>query len=662
MAGIFLSYAREDSIVAEKLATSLESAGHEVWWDRRLDGGEDFAAGIETALAQADAVVVAWSKRSVKSRWVRDEAAVGGDTERLIPVSIDGSLPPMGFRQFHTLDLSGWTGGEEDVRTGDLLHAIERRLKRPKEIPREARPVTVTRSRPDNRWLRIAAGVGVAVLAAFAVYFLVVRDRTSGGPAKPTIVLLPLTTSSSGSEVRDLAAQTRDALSHSLSQSGLPVRLLDARPQNVRDAGDFLISGEVSSNGDRLVATVRLEEARHGLAVFSRRFEANREEARDLPERIGAQMAGTFAWAAPLIVLERRHPSDAAVTADLFNQLDFTASFDTLRAYQATQRAVARAPNSPFALVSLAFNTAFVLEEIPRDERPQAVATARRAARRTQEIAPEFGDSYALWCYLRSEVWRAECEDRLRSARRIDTDAPFLNTFLANLLRSVGRLEEAVEVTRLSYSRDPYVPTKLAWMLRMVEFAGEHEEAAALHRQGARWWPEFADTFFWQRLSGRMNRGDFDAIRALEEELGPARLPDGYPASEGLIAALAANSAASARQACAVAEDFSLDIRCMLVLARLGDADGAFAIADRLYPRRVGRTAAETERIWLDDPAGGAPLEFVASPAAAPLRRDPRYLHLAARVGLLAYWRSGRAPDFCRKEPEPVCAQLLKRN
>jgi hypothetical protein len=99
----------------------------------------------------------------------------------------------------------------------------------------------------------------------------------------------------------------------------------------------------------------------------------------------------------------------------------------------------------------------------------------------------------------------------------------------------------------------------------------------------------------------------------------------------------------------------------MLALASLGDQDGAYAIADKLYPRRVGRTPAETERIWLDDPNGAGPLSFVTSPGAAPMRRDPRYLQLAQRTGLLAYWRSGRPPDFCRKDPEPICPQLLKR-
>ncbi len=110
MGAVFLSYAREDRACAVRLARVLEAAGHKVWWDRHIDSGEEFSAQIEAELEKAEAVLVAWSKFSVKSRWVRDEAAVGGDNDRLVPVSVDGSIPPMGFRQFHTLDLAGWKG------------------------------------------------------------------------------------------------------------------------------------------------------------------------------------------------------------------------------------------------------------------------------------------------------------------------------------------------------------------------------------------------------------------------------------------------------------------------------------------------------------------------------------------------------------------------
>ena len=84
------SYSREDRASAEDLARLLEQAGHEVWWDQHIDGGSEFAGEIEAALDRSDVVLVAWSKESVKSRWVRDEASVGGDTGRLVPITIDG--------------------------------------------------------------------------------------------------------------------------------------------------------------------------------------------------------------------------------------------------------------------------------------------------------------------------------------------------------------------------------------------------------------------------------------------------------------------------------------------------------------------------------------------------------------------------------------------
>jgi hypothetical protein len=182
-----------------------------------------------------------------------------------------------------------------------------------------------------------------------------------------------------------------------------------------------------------------------------------------------------------------------------------------------------------------------------------------------------------------------------------------------------------------------------------------------LYQQGALWWPEYKPIFFRNRLSGLIDRGDFEALPALERDLDAKTLVPQYGGSVPLVAALKSRSVAAARRACTDMDDYWLSTSCMLVLSSLGDQDGAYKIADKLYPRRIGRTPAETERIWLDDPFGQAYLEFITSPSAAPLRRDPRYLQLAQRVGLLDYWRSGRVPDFCRKNPEPICSQLLKR-
>jgi hypothetical protein len=243
----------------------------------------------------------------------------------------------------------------------------------------------------------------------------------------------------------------------------------------------------------------------------------------------------------------------------------------------------------------------------------------------------------------------------------MDPDAPWLNTFLSHLLRNVGRIEEAMALARLSYTHDVYVPQKIAWMLKTLEFAKESDEAHELYEQAARWWPGFKPMFFRNRLYGLVERGDFAAIQQLERDVGPTKFMPQYRDSSALVAALKSKSQPALRRTCATGEDILVNLRCMIALAMLGDEDGAYAIADKLYPRRVGRTPAETERIWLDQPDGGAG-EFITSPAAAPMRRDPRYLKLAERIGLLAYWRRGRSPDFCRKQPEPICGQLLKHS
>src|SRR5690348_18469643 len=85
VARIFLSYARDDVDAAKQLASCIGDAGHDVWWDRHLHAGSRFAAEIDKALKDAEAVVVMWSPTSIDSAWVQDEAAEGRDSGRLVP-------------------------------------------------------------------------------------------------------------------------------------------------------------------------------------------------------------------------------------------------------------------------------------------------------------------------------------------------------------------------------------------------------------------------------------------------------------------------------------------------------------------------------------------------------------------------------------------------
>jgi len=89
MSDIFISYKREEQAEARKLANGLERQGWIVWWDPKLRAGEHFDDVIEAALDEAKCVIVMWSKLSVASRYVKDEATYALNRNKLVPMAIE---------------------------------------------------------------------------------------------------------------------------------------------------------------------------------------------------------------------------------------------------------------------------------------------------------------------------------------------------------------------------------------------------------------------------------------------------------------------------------------------------------------------------------------------------------------------------------------------
>jgi len=109
---IFISYASEDRKRVAPLAETLIGQGWSVWWDRSISAGRNFDEVIETELGAARVVIVAWSRESVQSRWVRAEAQEGLDHNKLIPVFLDEVSPPLIFRFIQAISLVAWDGKE----------------------------------------------------------------------------------------------------------------------------------------------------------------------------------------------------------------------------------------------------------------------------------------------------------------------------------------------------------------------------------------------------------------------------------------------------------------------------------------------------------------------------------------------------------------------
>ena len=114
MADIFLSYSRADLERARAFEQALEQCGWTVFWDRELLPGEGYRRAIGNELKQARCVIALWSRASVESGWVIDEAESGNQNGRLVSVRIDDVEMPLGLRQLHAATLLNWAGDVED--------------------------------------------------------------------------------------------------------------------------------------------------------------------------------------------------------------------------------------------------------------------------------------------------------------------------------------------------------------------------------------------------------------------------------------------------------------------------------------------------------------------------------------------------------------------
>ena len=158
MSDIFISYAREDRPQAQKLAQALEAQGWSLWWDRTIPAGKTFDEVIEEAIDAARCIVVLWSERSIRSRWVRTEAEEGARRNVLVPVQIEQVKIPLAFRRIQAADLSGWSGEDAAPALQKLVEDLAVVLGPPprkEEEPRQAE-AEAERRREEQEKRRLA--------------------------------------------------------------------------------------------------------------------------------------------------------------------------------------------------------------------------------------------------------------------------------------------------------------------------------------------------------------------------------------------------------------------------------------------------------------------------------------------------------------------------
>ena len=430
MADIFISYSRDDRDTVTALAAALESEGYSVWWDHNLSAGGRFVAEIEAQLDVARVVLVVWSKSSVQSMWVADEANVGLERDMLVPVVIDGARPKLGFRQIQSIDLGD---GEQAVRSqnfGLLKEALAVRLS--------------DRTGPS------------------------IAETSQPAEETPWIFMAPLTAPAGDDELAELAKALGEEICSALARfPHLKVAFEDQhKPQfNAR----YMLKGALRRGGRKLRLNMQLRDRAKGNQVWGGNFDRVTEDVLDLDLQDDLVDHVVAAVADPFGALVR----DLCAGLD-HKDLDVQSGYElVLRQFiykqrinrdehlvlrDAAERAVKKAPTDANAWALMAHAH---LEEYKHEfnHEPGALARALTAARRAVDLDRNNADAHfklAEVQYFRKDLgaFRAAAE-RARALNSRDTESLAM---IGILMGYAGDWESGMEMTTRAMALNPDHP------------------------------------------------------------------------------------------------------------------------------------------------------------------------------------------------------------
>lgn len=402
-ATLFLSYSRADETRARRLAQVLEKSGYEIWWDARIEGGAAYARSISEALDHADAVIVLWSARSVESDWVRDEAAQGRDRHRLIPLSLDGSEPPIGFRQYQVIDLSHWHGRSSSREMEAILRAIDT------VIGNEPHPAPAQSSPVSRRTALIAGGSAAALLAGGWIGWQKGLFKTGGSDALSIAVVSFRNLSGDASQAYfsdGLTEEVRVALTRINALHVLAGTSTDRAsegggddPKKIAHALSvrYVLGGSVQRSGDMVRIVANLADGTTGFTRWTQSFDRKLTDIFALQSEIARTVAAAMSVEvatsepAPGGTRNARAYQDYLQGRALFNLAKDEATDRAALGF--FDQALAADPNFALALAARSRSLAAFAAEYAKGSaiKPlyeQSIAAARRAV----EVAPSLAE------------------------------------------------------------------------------------------------------------------------------------------------------------------------------------------------------------------------------------------------------------------------------
>ena len=626
MATVFLSYERECANKARAIAAALEKTGHRVWWDQHIQGGAEYSREIEEALKSADAVVVLWSERSVHSPWVRDEAAAGRDSGRLVPVRLDSTEPPLGFRQYQTIDLSRWNGRGKSALLTPLLDTI-------KSVaagggPADARSAGTRPAVQGSAAARTKAGVAIAAVAALLILSLaalLIWRPWSAQAAVPVVAL--------GADNRDpgsleLARDLLIKLGTLQSARADAFRLVEKGKSE--DEADLILEAGRTVRGGQVQANLALLAGEDRTVLWSKQFVRAQAEEAELRNELSVASARALDCALQAVTGERQLRSEVIKLylngCTVLDDLAIKELRQAIPIFLEVTRLAPRFEGGWARLLQAEVLTLITGEDSSlRQSLKEHIAQARR-------INPHMPVAYLAEVELLSPVAYADRMRLVDLAVRHGAGQPEPFAARAYYLADVGRLNEAVESAKRASELNPLSAALHTDYTSALADAGRLDLARAeLQRAAERWPGSSVISNAWFMFNLRHG----DPREALRTQVGGDRP---WPPNMARAFLLARITPAAANVDAAVREALSLNRRDP---ASIGIAIQTLGTFDR---------DQEVFRLILEQPARerGRIAQYLFRPALRELRHDPRFMQLAQHLRLTDYWRtSGKWPDFC---------------
>jgi TolB-like protein/tetratricopeptide (TPR) repeat protein len=630
---IFFSYSREDRARAVPIIRIIEEAGFDVWWDGLLEGGQRFSRTTEEALDRARAVVVLWSKTSVNSHWVHDEATRGRDRQILVPLSLDGSLPPLGFGQFQAIDLSRSKMIADDpavqqlVRSIGALHGAEQ----PKIGPTGSKL-----KQPIDRRLAIGGGAAVLLAGGGVAAWLAGLFGGSGGNGN-RIAILPFNNIGGDPKQSYIAEGLANEIRAMLAQNGA-LEVVGQASSEAFERGKadpiafarklragFLVDGAVQMAAGILRVTVELIDGQTGVSRTTKPFEKPMGDVLTMQREIGgaivAELSSKIGAAAKtgtaiggtrnVIAYDHylRGKDLYAHAKDEAEERQAVAQFDAAIAADPNFAAAHAGRARSLAAVSGQYGSAAEIE-LYRDA---AVASAKRAV----EIAPRYADGQSVLGLLlfQGNFDAKAARKPFGLSRQLgEGEAPVLARFAA-FSAATGRNADAASAIERALLLDPLnaLIHRIAGTVRYA--ARQYPEAIEAFRQALAINPDLPDTRSRVGMVMLAQQKDREALAEFQTET--------HKWSKLAGVAIAQNRLGNIAEAEAALAGLTSDLDTVSfyqqgqILAQWGDFEKAVAA---LQQARSEHDAGLTESRF--------------DPMLDPLRRLPKFIDLLKSMGL----------------------------